>query len=232
MTRVSVRRRPRLHPGLGLVAVCVLASRLAGCYSAQDLGITQPSGVIGIVSGGGSGSGGTLAGTYRLHTFRGSAPPLIIFYDSTVGVHDSLFSASFDSSFISLNSDSSVRQLDYLTVRDIRTDSSVNRTVRFGDTTAGTWSASGTTITVTRVDTVGGFHHVITQYAAANSAVTGLITYSLFNTGGGFVKTDTATVVYDLTGAPVRQLVGPEFGRGSGSSAPSRPQGIRPPKRS
>src|SRR5580698_9526635 len=129
MTGVSGRGTSRIRHGLR-AAACVIAVAVAACWTGDSNGVTPPSGVIGITPGGSSGSsGGNVSGLYRLQTLRDSTLPLVIFYDSTTGVDDTVFSATFDSSSLSLNSDTSAEEVDFLTVHDVRTDadSSVNR---------------------------------------------------------------------------------------------------------
>lgn len=206
MIGLSDRGDAWIRHGIGRATLCVLAVAAVACFGGSNNGETPPTGVFGVVGGGTSGSsGGNFQGTYRLLTAHGVITPAQIFYDSTTGAADTVFAATFDSSFISLNSDSSAREIDYLTMRDIRTDgdSNVNRTVSFGDTTGGTYHVSGTAVTLTRNDTVGGVHQVVTQFTDANNRLTGLITFTLFNTAGAFVVTDTATVVYQFTGPPL-----------------------------
>ncbi len=210
MTRLWRGGRSRPRSGRIRAAGLLLALAATACFTSSDRNATPPTGVIGIAPGGGTGSSsGSFDGTYRLQTVRGLAVPALIFYDSTQGVDDTVFAASFDSSFISLNSDNSAREIDFLTFRDIRIDgdSDVDRTVSFGDTTGGTWSVSGQTVVLARTDTVGGAHQVITDFAASGTTLTGLITYSLFNTAGTLVVTDTSTVVYDLVGPPLSRRV-------------------------
>lgn len=206
MTGDSDRRGARIPPGLGRAAIGLFALAAVACGPGVSKNATAPSGVFGVVGGGGSGSSGSdFRGTYRLQTAGGVTVPTQIFYDSTLGASDTVFAASFDSSFISLNTDSSAREIDYLTFRDIRTDadSDVHRIERFGDTTTGSYHVSGTSITLTLNDTIGGPHQVITQFTESNNTITALLTYSLYNTSGTFVITDTTTVVYDLTGPPL-----------------------------
>jgi hypothetical protein len=60
---------------------------------------------------------------------------------------------------------------------------------------------------------------VTTTYNFASNALTGLITYSLYNTAGQFVATDTSTAVY--------ALIGPATDATSHSMAPrSRAAGV------
>lgn len=206
MTGDTDRRGARIPPGIGPAVIGLLALAAVACGPGVSKDTTAPSGVFGIVGGGASGSsGGDFRGTYRLQTVGGLTVPAQIFYDSTLGAEDTVFAATFDSSFISLNTDSSAREIDYLTFRDIRTDgdSNVHRIEIFGDTTGGSYHVSGTSITLTLNDTIGGPHQVVTQFTESNNAITALLTYSLYNTSGTFVITDTATVVYDLTGPPL-----------------------------
>jgi hypothetical protein len=194
----------RIRHGLR-AAACVLAVAVAACWTADNNGVTPPSGVIGITPGGSTGSsGGNVAGFYELQTLRDTALPALIFYDSATSVDDTVFAVTYDSSSISLNTDTTAVEIDFLTIRDIResADSDVNRTETFGDTTFGSYGMSGSNVTLSLTDTVGGAHTVTTVFAAANNALTGLITYSLYNTAGQFVATDTSTAVYALFGPP------------------------------
>jgi hypothetical protein len=195
---------PRIRHGLRATA-CVLAVAAAACWTADNNGVTPPSGVIGVTPGGSTGStGGNASGLYRLETLRDTAVPALIFYDSASSVDDTVFAVTYDSSSISLNADTTAVEIDFLTLRDIResADSDVNRTESFGDTTFGSYSVSGANVTLSLTDTVGGAHTVTTNYAFASNALTGVITYSLYNTAGQFVATDTSTAVYDLIGPP------------------------------
>jgi hypothetical protein len=202
MTGVSGRGMSRIRHGLR-AAACVLAVTAAACWTADNNGVTPPSGVIGITPGGSTGtSGGDVSGFYELQTLRDTAVPALIFYDSATSVDDTVFAATYDSSSISLNSDTTAVEIDFLTIRDIResADSDVNRLETFGDTTFGSYNVSGSNVTLSLTDTVGGAHTVTTVFAFANNALTGLLTYSLYNTAGQFVATDTSTAVYTLFG--------------------------------
>lgn len=203
MIGVSGRRMSRIRHGLR-AAACILAVAAAACWTADNNGVTPPNGVIGITPGGSSGSsGGNVSGLYRLETLRDTAVPALIFYDSASSVDDTIFAVTYDSSSISLNTDTTAVEIDFLTIRDIRqsADSDVNRMESFGDTTFGVYGVSGANVTLSLTDTVGGAHTVITDYAFASNALTGLITYSLYNTAGQFVATDTSTAVYALIGS-------------------------------
>jgi hypothetical protein len=202
MIGVSGRGMSRIRHGLR-AAACLLAIAAAACWTADNNGVTPPSGVIGINPGGSSGStGGNVSGLYRLETLRDTAVPALIFYDSASSVDDTIFAVTYDSSSISLNSDTTAVEIDFLTIRDIRqsADSNVNRMESFGDTTFGSYAVSSGTVTLTLTDTVGGAHTVTTNYDFASNALTGVITYSLYNTAGQFVATDTSTAVYALIG--------------------------------
>lgn len=202
MTGVSGRGMSRIRHGLR-AAACILAVATAACWTAENNGVTPPSGVIGITPGGSNGSsGGNVSGLYRLETLRDTAVPALIFYDSASSVDDTIFAVTYDSSTISLNTDTTAVEIDFLTIRDIRqsADSDVNRMESFGDTTFGSYSVSSATVTLALTDTVGGAHTVTTNYTFASNALTGLITYSLYNTAGQFVATDTSTAVYALIG--------------------------------
>jgi hypothetical protein len=231
MTRVWGRGNSRIRHGLGRAVACVFALTVAACWTADNRGVTPPSGVIGIVPGGSSGStGGAVTGLYTLQTLRDTAVPALIFYDSTTGVDDTVFAVTYDSSSISLNTDTSAMEIDFLTIRDIRVgaDSAVNRMESFGDTTFGSYSVSGQNVTLTLTDTVGGAHTVTTVYAAANNALTGKLTYSLYNTAGQFVATDTSTAVYALTGPPTDETSRTLAPRHTKSTAPAGALQLRP----
>jgi hypothetical protein len=139
MTGVSGRGMSRIRHGLR-AAACIGAVAAAACWTADNNGVTPPSGVIGISPGGSSGSsGGNVSGLYRLETLRDTAVPALIFYDSAASVDDTVFAVTYDSSSISLNTDTTAVEIDFLTIRDIRqsADSDVNRMESFGDTTFG-----------------------------------------------------------------------------------------------
>jgi hypothetical protein len=236
MTGDSDRRGARIRPGIGRAVIGLLVLAALACGPGVSKNATAPSGVFGVLGGGTPGSnGGNITGTYRLQTAGGRTVPTRIFYDSTTGAVDTVFAASFDSSFISLNTDSSAREIDYLTIRDIRPpgDSNVNRTERFGDTVGGTYHVSGTSITLTLNDTIGGPHQVVTQFTETPNTITAVLTYSLYNTSGNLETTDTTTVVYDLTGPPLSDrlpthVVSPRPGP-SAASAVQTPLRLRAP---
>jgi hypothetical protein len=236
MTGASGRGISRIRHGLGRALACVLAVVVVACWTSDNRGVTPPSGVIGITPGGSTGTGsGNFAGFYTLQTLRDTIVPAVIFYDSTLGVDDTVFAVSFDSSFISLNTDTSASEIDFLTIRDIRTDadSDVNRTESFVDTTLGNYSASGQNVTLTLIDTVGGAHTVTTNYAVSittSQMLTGKITYSLYNTAGLFEATDTSTAVYALSGLPDHDVSSQSISSRSRSQAgPLGPRRFRPP---
>jgi hypothetical protein len=204
MTGVSGRGMSRIRHGLR-AAACLLGVAAAACWTSDNNGVAPPSGVIGVTPGGSSGSsGGNVSGLYRLQTLRDTAVPALIFYDSASSVDDTVFAVTYDSSSISLNTDTTAVEIDFLTIRDIRqsADSDVNRMESFGDTTFGSYSVSTANVTLELTDTVGGAHAVTTDYAFKSNALTGIITYSLYNTAGQFVATDTSTAVYALIGPP------------------------------
>lgn len=224
MTGASGRATSRIRHGLGRAVACVFAVGVVACFTSENRGVTPPTGVIGISPGGSPGTGGgNVSGLYRLRTLRDTAVPAVIFYDSSTGVDDTVFAVSFDSSSLSLNTDTSATEVDFLTIRDIRidADSDVNRTESFADTTLGNYSVNNQTVTLSLTDTVGGSHTVTTVYAVANNALTGKITYSLYNTAGLFVVTDTSTAMYALTGPPDHDVVrgGIESGHGAHAGA-------------
>lgn len=233
MTGASGRGISRIRHGLGRAVACVLGVVVVACYTSENRGLTPPTGVIGISPGGSKGSGGgNVAGLYTLRTLRDTAVPAVIFYDSSTGVDDTVLAVSFDSSSLSLNTDTSAMEVDFLTIRDIRVDvdSDVNRKESFADTTSGNYHVNSQTVTLSRIDTVGGSHTVTTVYAAANNALTGKITYSLYNTAGLFVATDTSTAVYALAGSPDHDVV--RGGIGSRHGGPVGAVGtlhLRPP---
>jgi hypothetical protein len=231
MTGVSARGMSRIRHGLR-AAACGLAVAAAACWTADNNGVTPPSGVIGITPGGSSGgsTGGNVSGLYKLQTLRDTAVPALIFYDSASSVDDTIFAVTYDSSSISLNSDTTAVEIDFLTIRDIRqsADSDVNRMESFGDTTFGSYGVSSSTVTLALTDTVGGAHTVTTNYTFASNALTGLITYSLYNTAGQFVATDTSTAVYDLIGPATNATAHTLAPRAKAASVPGVLR-LRPP---
>jgi hypothetical protein len=177
-----------------------------------DRNVTAPTGVIGPRGGGGSNTSGgsSYAGTYRLTAVNDSSLPHQLFYDSASGTGSSgdttrVFQAIMDSSVLSLNTDSTAVEYDYVTIRDDRTADTSFQTgpIEIGDTTAGTWSVSGSTVIVTRTDTVGGTHSVVTDFTSTSGALTGVELYVLYYTTGGIATSGQATFTYSYSGAPL-----------------------------
>jgi len=208
-----------------------LALTVAACFTASSRDVTQPTGVIGIKGGGGGGGGGsTYNGSYRLQTVNDSAVPFKLADDSASGTGGSgdttrVFIASIDSSLLYLNTDTSAKEIDYLTIRDARTatDSSFDRIISFADTTFGYYSSSGTTVVVSLTDTVGGDHTVSTTYTVSGSTLSGTVSFVLYNTDGAVAAAGDAAYVYGYTGAPLQQLTRP----GDRSASESRVGSIR-----
>ncbi|GEM_PF-3043851 len=211
-----------------LAALGALVLAVFACFSGSSRNVSQPTGPTGIGGGGGGGTGGgggggaSYAGTYRLQTINDSTLPFVLAHDSASGIGPKgdtirVFKASFDSSFISLNSDTTAREIDYLTISDDRTasDSSFQRdNIAFGDTTAGSYTVRDTTVQLTRTDTVGGAHSVVMTYSGSGGRLQGTVAYSLFNTDDQLVTSGSAVFVYQRTGPPLHGM-----GGGSGAAA-------------
>lgn len=207
MTVVSERDSAR-SPGAvyRLVAVALLLTASA-CLRGSNSNSNTPTGVIGPTGGGSNNTGGgsPYAGTYMLTSVNDSTLPFQLAYDSVTST-DSMrvFQAWIDSSFISLNSDSSAEEMDYLEIRDVRTatDSSFNREISFGDTLTGSYAVSSTTITVQLTDTISGEVNVV--YSIAGSGTfSGSVPYDLFNTDNQLAASGTATYTYAYHGPPL-----------------------------
>jgi hypothetical protein len=189
----------------GAIAAAILLCAGAACFNGQSTNEQAPTGVIGPTGGGGtSGGGGTLyAGTYSLQDVDDSTLPFQLAYDSAVGGDTSrVFQAWIDSSTIYLNNDSSAEEMDYLTIRDVRTatDSSFNREISFGDTLAGTFSSTESAITVDLTDTVSG--EVNVTYTVSGSTFSGSVPYDLYNTDNQLAASGTASYEFVFVGPP------------------------------
>jgi hypothetical protein len=219
MTATSERGHARLRTAGFRIAPFALVLAVA-CVGGVDRSTIAPTGVLGPTGGGGGGSSGgsaTYAGLYKLQTVNDTVVPDTLAKDSasgtgSIGDTTRVFVAVIDSSIISLNSDSSAQQFDYVSIRDTRTasDSSFNRSISFGDTLAGVYSVSGTTVTVSIIDTVGGTHSVVTTYAATGTTLTGTVSYEIFNTDGAIAAVGQSTYKYGFTGPPLVRVVRPK----------------------
>jgi hypothetical protein len=229
MSAVSADNRgPR--PVVRLVSL-LLAFLAAACFTGETRNNAGPTGVIGPTGGGGgSGGGGGTAGsgTYQLMSVNDTTLPDTLVYDSTTGIGsigdtERVFAATVLSSLLYLNSDNSAEEITTTVIRDVRvaTDSSFNRTDTTADTSAGTFAVSGSTVTVSLIDTVGGTHTVITSYTLSGSALTGLVPFQLYNSEHVVAAVGSANFAYTRTGGPLHQLQRPGPGAGSGS-APGR----------
>jgi hypothetical protein len=135
--------------------------------------------------------------------------PVRFIYDSVSNIDTVVvFGVTFDSSFISLNTDNSVNQSDYVTLYEYRSstipgDSNFNRTDTVYSLTGGSYKISGTTLTITRVDTAHGYRTEITTFAigaGTPTTLTGSVPYTVDNSYGQTV-TGTVTLIYKKTGA-------------------------------
>jgi hypothetical protein len=214
VTTTSFTSRARIAAillvGLGALAACSI--------DGVDRGLTPPSGPTGVgVGGGGSGSGGgggggggNFTGTYTLQSANDSTLPVRFIYDSVAGGDTIVvFGVSFDSSLISLNSGNTVNESDFLSLYELRSstipgDSNFNRTDTVTALTSGTYAISGTTLTITRVDTANGNSTEITSFtigAGTPTTLTGGVPFSVDNSYGETV-TGTVALIYNLTGPP------------------------------
>jgi hypothetical protein len=213
MTVVSERGSARASgAACRLVAVALLLT-LSACLRGSNTNSGTPTGVIGPTGGGGNNGGGgsPYAGTYQLTSVNDSGLPFQLAYDSVTGLDTMrVFQAWIDSSFISLNEDSTAVEMDYLEIRDVRTatDSSFNREISFGDTLSGSYSVASTTITVQLTDTVSGEVNVI--YTIAGSGTfSGSVPYVLYNTDNQLAASGTATYTYAYHGPPLNDAAVP-----------------------
>jgi hypothetical protein len=205
---------PSHRLSLGVVVLIGLAA-LAACVSdGTPTGLTPPSGVTGVGGGnggGGGGGGGGDAGMYTLATVNDTAPPVELFYDSVSGGDTTtVFAATIDSSFISLNTNSTAIEWDYLSAYEVREstlpgDSSFSRTVTVFDSTTGTYTIAGSVLTLTRVDSLGTF---VTQFTIGTGSLTGEVPYTVYNSYG-FPVSGTVQLIYDRTGSSVSNVVKP-----------------------
>ncbi len=206
--RISARASGAMYR---LAAVALLVTAVA-CFTAENKNETAPTGVIGPTGGGGTngGGGGALyAGSYALQDVNDSTVPYQLAYDSVTGPDTMrVFQAYIDSSKLYLNTDSSAEEMDYLTIRDVRTatDSSFNRDISFGDTLQGTFSATATTITVNLTDTVSGIVNV--TYTVSGSTFSGTVPYVLYNTDNQLAASGQADYLYTHVGSPLHSVDG------------------------
>jgi hypothetical protein len=200
-------RVPR-HTSIGVVVLLGLGA-LAACVSdGVATGATPPSGITGVgggtAGGGGSSGGGSTPGLYTLVSVNDTVPPVLMFYDSSTGTDTTaVFAGTLDSSFISLNTDGSATEWDYLSAYELREssrpgDSSFSRTVSVFDSTAGTYTVSGSVLTLTREDTMGTF---VTMFTIKTGTLTGEVPYTIDNSYG-FPISGTVSLVYNRTGSP------------------------------
>jgi hypothetical protein len=207
MTVVSERDSARASGAVHRLVAVALLLIVPACIKGSNTNAAPPTGVIGPTGGGGTNSGGgaPYAGTYMLQDVNDSTLPFQLAYDSVTGLDTMrVFQAWIDSSFISLNDDSTAQEMDYLEIRDVRTatDSSFNREIEFGDTLSGSYTATSTTITVQLTDTISGIVNV--TYALGGSGTfSGSVPYELFNTDNQLAASGTATYTYAFHGAPI-----------------------------
>jgi hypothetical protein len=210
MTTVSKRHEARTHVpplrvSIGVVVLLALGA-LAACVSdGTPTGATPPSGITGVgggTSGGGGGGSSGNTGAYTLASVNDTAPPVQLFYDSVSGGDTTtVFAATIDSSFIQLNANGTATEWDYLAAYESRVstipgDSNFNRTVSVFDSTTGTYTVSGTVLTLTREDSAGTF---VTQFTVSTGTLTGEVPFTVYNSYG-FPVSGTVTLVYKKTG--------------------------------
>ncbi len=209
-------RLPSRRISIGVVILVGLGA-LAACSSdGSPTGAIPPSGVTGVgggTQGGGGGSGSGSSGMYTLVSVNDSSPPVQLFYDSasgngTNGDTTTVFAGTLDSSFISLNTNGTAKEFDYLQVYEVREssipgDSNFSRTISIADSTSGTYTLTGKTVTVTRGDSTGTF---VTTFALSGTTLTGQVPYSV-DSPYGFPVEGTVTLVYDRTGSSLSSIV-------------------------
>ncbi len=194
-----------------LAAVALLVTAVA-CFTAENKNESAPTGVIGPTGGGGTngGGGGALyAGSYALQDVDDSTLPFQLAYDSVSNTDSTrVFQAFIDSSKLFLNTDSSAEEMDYLTIRDVRTaaDSNFNRVISFGDTLHGTFSSTASTITVNLTDTVSGIVNV--TYTVSGSTFSGTVPYVLYNTINQLAASGQADYLFAHVGPPLHAVDG------------------------
>jgi hypothetical protein len=208
-------RVPAHRASIGAAILIVLGILAACSTTGTDRGTTPPSGVTGVGGGngggggGGGGSGSGYSGKYTLVSINDSTPPVVLFYDSVSGPDTTaIFVGTIDSSLIDLNTDLSAVEWDYLTIREARSstvpgDSNFDRTLEIIDSTGGTYSVSGTTLTLTRIDTSSTR---VVSYTIGIHTLSGEVSYSVYNSYG-FPVSGTVALVYDLTGSPAHSVV-------------------------
>jgi hypothetical protein len=206
MTVVSERNPARASGAVHRLLAVALLLTASACLRGSSTNATTPTGVIGPTGGGGTSSGGSpYAGLYTLQDVDDSTLPFQLAYDSVTGADTMrVFQAWIDSSFISLNDDSTAVEMDYLEIRDVRTatDSSFNREISFGDTLTGSYSVTSTTITVQLTDTISGEVNV-TYTIAGSGTFSGAVPYALYNTDNQLAASGTATYTFAYSGAPL-----------------------------
>lgn len=210
MREVCERRSIRASGAIyRLAAVALLVT--AACFTAENKNSQTPTGVIGPTGGGttGGGGGALYAGSYALQDVNDSTLPFQLAYDSVTGGDTTrAFQAWIDSSKLYLNTDSSAEEMDYLTIRDVRTatDSSFNRQISFGDTLQGSFTTTESTITVNLTDTISGIVNV--TYTVSGSTFSGTVPYALYNTDDQLAASGQATYLFAHVGAPLHAVDG------------------------
>lgn len=215
--KAASERHPTRVPRRASIGVVILLGlgALAACVSdGTPTGATPPSGITGVgggtAGGGGSSGGGSSPGLYTLVSVNDTVPPVLMFYDSSTGTDTTaVFSGTLDSSFISLNTNGSATEWDYLTAYELREssrpgDSSFSRTVTVFDSTAGTYTVSGSVVTLTREDTLGTF---VTMFTIKAGTLTGQVPFTVYNSYG-FPVSGTVALVYNRTGSPISGVQG------------------------
>ncbi len=213
-------QRLRARARLGLGSALTIA---AACSSGTATNRVPPTGVLGVVgggaggnSGGGGGGSGSVVALYALSTIRGSAPPVRLASDS-VSTTDSVsvFRAWVDSSLISLNTDTTATEIDYVAIHEQRTGAAIaspfTDSVVFADTSSGTYiyNAGTGTVAVSLTNVSNNQLTTAATYDFANNALTGKLTYAAYNVFGQLVVRDTATFVYTERGSSLKDALPP-----------------------
>lgn len=244
MREVCERSSIRASGAMYRLAAVALLVTAAACFTGENKNAQTPTGVIGPTGGGSQGGGGgaLYAGSYALQDVNDSTLPFQLAYDSVSGGDTTrAFQAWIDSSKLYLNTDSTAEEMDYLTIRDVRTatDSSFNREISFGDTLQGSFSATQSTITVNLTDTVSGIVNV--TYTVSGSTFSGTVPYALYNTDDQLAASGQATYLFVHVGAPLHAVDGgttageslilqhPKAARISGAGATSNVRRLRVP---
>ncbi len=210
------------------------ADSTLGCQSLQaSQNLNNWSNCLSFTGGGGGGGGGGAnsagaapAALYRLVKVNGNPLPFTVDSDSVTVVGDSsrVIHIVLDSSIISLNTDSTVTQIDYFNIRDFRQSHNnvpPNRPINwsaisFPDTSNGIWSDSTgqpiIELLVGRVNNIG--------YLYSGDTLTANYPFTYTDTSNTTVAV-LASFTYQNVGSPDHQIVTnrPHVSRASSSTS-------------